>query len=328
MADEHKEILDKIGEVKTELDTVKASVSGPSSSTATNTQLDAKTKEIIEAVKGGKDENKAAWEAALEGLGFKDVVAAFKDQSNLTSAIPLAIGALGVLVVGKLFDVGKLFNAGLEKITRAIGRHRGNATSEGRILALSDSGLPTARRRSEAEAAPIIAMARSTLSPTELGNLKSALEDVNPHIRTFNSEARNMPSARTVNGARKAVHDLNPVIVAANPTKIGQVAAKIVELKDAVKEFNQHPFDVKKLEKLNKAVEKSKPVKIGELATQLGHLVTAQQNFQPGHIPDANTMRTAARAAKDLARAGGDVRQAFNGLKTAALNAANAINSA
>ncbi|MFF0472194.1 hypothetical protein [Streptomyces sp. NPDC004284] len=324
MADQHDEILAKIAEVKTELDEVKKEVGTPKA--ATNTDLDKKTQEIIAAVKEGKDEKKEAWEAVLEGLGFKDMVAAFKDQSSLTSALPLAFGALGVLLIGKIFDLGKLFNAGLEKLTRAIGRARGNAGAEGRILAMTDSGLPWARRRAEAEAAPVIAMAASTLTPTELTNLKSALEAVNPRIRDFNTEARKMPSHRKLTQAGNAISTkLNPAVSAANPTLIGQIAEKLDKLTDAVKEYNTHRLDVGALNKLNKAVDKSNPEKVKDLAKAMGKLVGAQQRFTPGALPDPGQMRTAAQAAKELARAGGDVARAFNDLKLAARRARDEI---
>ncbi|WP_143664787.1 hypothetical protein, partial [Streptomyces sp. NRRL B-24572] len=323
MADQHDEILGKIAEVKKELDEVKKEVSTPKA--ATSTDLDNKTKEIIEAVKGGKDEKKAWWEAIIEGLGFKDVLAAFKDQTALTSAIPLAIGALGVLLVGKLFDLGKLFNAALEPITRAIGRRRGNASSEGRILTLGDNGLPTFQRRAQAEAAPIIAMAASTLTPTELGNLKSALEAVNPHIRTFNSNVRGMPSNLKMRQAAKALDKLNPAITTADPDKIDQTATKVTELATAVQTYNTHRLDVRELGKVNKAVDKAKPDKIRDIAKATGKLAGALRHFNPSSLPNAATLSTSARAASQLADAGRDVARAFNDLKLAAHRAAQEI---
>ncbi|MFD3946876.1 hypothetical protein [Streptomyces sp. NPDC058579] len=240
MADDHAEVLARIGEVKTKLEEVSKAVAAnktPPPAAATKAELDAKAKEIIDAVKGGKDENKAWWEALIEGLGFKDVLAAIKDQKDLTSLIPLAIGALGVMMLGKIFDLGKLFNTGLEKVTAKIGRSRGNPNSQGRILALTDSGIPWARPRAEAEAAPIIAMARGALSPTELGNLKDALIDVNPHIRTFNERVANMPSSRALGKTAKGVEKLGLAIDGTDLDRLKDVTRESGTLKSHMADF-------------------------------------------------------------------------------------------
>ncbi|MFJ5706357.1 hypothetical protein [Streptomyces sp. NPDC093105] len=238
MADDHAEVLARIGEVKTKLEEVSKAVNAknPPPAAATKAELDAKTKEIIEAVKGGKDEAKAWWEALLEAFGFKDLVGAIKDQKELTSLIPLAIGALGVLLLGKLLDFGKLFNAGLEKATRAWGR-RSNPNSEGRILAMTDSGIPWARPRAEAEAAPIIAMARGALSPEALGRLKDALVDVNPHIRTFNDNVKDMPSSRSLGKTAKGVEKLGTALDTTDLDKLKDVTTNAGTLKSHMADF-------------------------------------------------------------------------------------------
>ncbi|MFC9393316.1 hypothetical protein ACFTWS_09165 [Streptomyces sp. NPDC057027] len=321
MADDHKEILDKIAEVKTELDDVQTSVKNPPNA-ATSAQLDAKTTQILAAVDKGKSEKKEWWEAYLEGLGFKDILGAIKDQTSLTSMLPLAIAGGLAIVFGKVFDFGKLFNAGFEKLTKKIAHLLGRTSSEGRILAMTDSGVPWARRRREAEAAPIIAMAASTLTPTQLNDLKAALEGVNPPIRLFNSRARKLPSARMINGATKAIQGLNPVIAAADPDKIGQVA-------DALNKFDPNKIpDPRKLAKINKVVKDADPQAMKDIAKGAGKLVGVQQHLDPARwqaLPKGRTLATAAKSAERLAKAGFEVGRAFDALKTAAVQATSAI---
>ncbi|MEU4272971.1 hypothetical protein [Streptomyces sp. NPDC026092] len=261
MADDHAELLARIGEVKTKLEEVSKAVNAnktPPPAAATKAELDAKAKEIIDAVKGGKDETKTWWEALLEGLGFKDLLGAIKDQKELTSLIPLALGALGVMMLGKVFDLGKLFNAGFEKLTRKIGR-RSNPASQGRILAMTDSGIPWARPRAEAESAPIIAMARGALSPTALGELKDALVAVNPEIRTFNELVADMPSSRSLGKTAKGVKEIGLAIDNTNLDRLKDVTREAGTLKGHMADFapNKIPQDLRSAteaaEKLDRA---------------------------------------------------------------------------
>ncbi|MFE8939054.1 hypothetical protein ACWDNT_21625 [Streptomyces sp. NPDC000963] len=257
MPDDHAEVLARIGEVKTKLEEVSKAVNANNKPPAavTKEELNTKTAEIIAAVKGGKSEAKEWWEALLEGLGFKDALAAIKDQKSLGSMLPLLIGALAVLLVGKMLDLGKIFNAGLEKLTRSIGRRRGDPQAQGRILAMTDSGIPWVRPRAEAEAAPIIAMARGALSPGELNDLKDALVAVNPHIRTFNERIDGMPSGRQLDKAAKGIERLNTALDNTDTLRLKDITKDTGILKSNMEDFAPHKIPLR-LRQATEAAEK------------------------------------------------------------------------
>ncbi|MEU9295440.1 hypothetical protein [Streptomyces sp. NPDC048266] len=155
-------------------------------------------------------------------------------------------------------------------------------------------------------------------------NLRNQLDQLNPHLQRFNqrapvfsSELGKMPKAGVVEKTAKAVAKVNDAITAAVPTKMGAVASKLVALAEAVEKYKEHDPDSKKLGQINKVVGKSNPTKIEELAKATGKLAGAQRHFDPDKLPNVGNLRTAARAANELAEAGGNVTTAFNNFRLA-----------
>lgn len=154
--------------------------------------------------------------------------------------------------------------------------------------------------------------------------LRNQLDRLNPHLQRFNnrapvfsSELGKLPKARVVNKIADAIVKVNGAVTAAVPTKMGAVASKILALAEAVEKFNEQDPGAKKLGQINKVAGKSNPTRIEELARATGKLAGAQRHFDPDKLPNAGNLRTAARAANELAEAGGNVTQAFNNFKIA-----------
>ncbi|MGW6537550.1 hypothetical protein ACWGBV_26185 [Streptomyces sp. NPDC055051] len=160
-------------------------------------------------------------------------------------------------------------------------------------------------------------------------DLREQLRQINPHLTTFNGQAPDfvsnlgkMPKPGAVKKIAEAVRKLKEAMTGVDSDKIGQVA-------DAVKKFDPDKFpDPRKLDKLNKAVDKAKPETMRAIAKAVGKLVGAQQHLEPQRwqdLPKAQTLSSAAKSAERLAKAGHQVADAFDALKTAAQQAAAAI---
>ncbi|WP_406061241.1 hypothetical protein OG462_26125 [Streptomyces sp. NBC_01077] len=125
---------------------------------------------------------------------------------------------------------------------------------------------------------------------TNLGPLQTQLELLIPKIEKFNSEA---PSFLT--NFRKL-----PSERAMTKTATG-------------------------IGKVSDAVAAAKPTDIEKVADATEKLVAAQSGFDPRKLPKARGLASAAEAAERLARAGDDVKTAFDSLKAAAQSAERVI---
>lgn len=278
------EILKKVGDVQKGVDDVKTLVSP--SNVATKAELTTNTNKIMKAIKEGPETSKNIFESLFEALGLKDLFAAFKDGGDPFSKILLAIGALAALVLGKLFDFGKMFNAAYEKISRSRANRNlpdGERQRPGRVIAIGESGRPQRMTRAQMDGLNAVSINPHGLTSQRLNGLKSALNGLPEKIRDFNSATADMKSPGTINKIAKA---------------IGELKKKLT------------PNPKKKIEDTAKA--------IGELHTKL-------EPFDPQKLPKARTLRDVAKAAQDLNRNAGTLRNTFLELSREAGNAAGAI---
>lgn len=239
--------------------------------------------------------------------------------------IPMVGGVLALLFIANFTNLQRLLQGGLFNLASIISRGR---IPRNLILAMNEGQtLPTPQNRAVVEAREQartagLAGLGNIPDPTTLEPLRRKLVEVNEQIGPFNTEARKLPKAGAITKIAAAVDKLNTAIGAANPTKIGQVA-------DAVDKFDPAKMpDPRKLDSLNKAVDKSKPATMREIAKAVGKLVGAQQHLEPQRwqqLPKANTLSSAAKSAERLAKAGFQVRDAFDALKLAAQQATAAI---
>ncbi|MFE5631176.1 hypothetical protein ACFQ69_13170 [Streptomyces sp. NPDC056470] len=268
------------------------------------------------------------WAEAAGLDGFAATWEKFKEGENwvpylISAFVGLAVPAFLLILATNLKesqrDLQQLF-------TRFLPGSRRN-----QILATNDSGRGIGWHtrdhvdRREAGAVAGLSSLTDLPDPARLRPLQDALGAVNTRIAKFNTEVRKLPSARSLTKIAAAVEKVNTAITAAVPTKMASVAEKLVKIAEGVEKYNEHRLDTKALEKANKAVEKSNPTKIRELAKATGKLAGAQRHFNPENLPNANNLRAAAGAANDLARAGGNLTQAFNTFRTAVRSADSAL---
>ncbi|MFE5943413.1 hypothetical protein [Streptomyces sp. NPDC056480] len=272
----------------------------------------------------GFDTIGAAVEKSAEGSkdAAKYWVAAFASV-----LVPAILAGIGLVLLAR-FTVVQRALQGL--ILNGISRISGGRVARDLILAKNDNGDGYAfqnknhvKRREDAAAAGV--PLADLPDEQKLQNLKQAIGGVNTKIKNFNTEVRKLPNARSLDKTAAAVGRVNTVITAAVPTRIAAVAEKLEKLAAAVETYNQHTLDTKALDKANKAVGKSNPTKVAELARATGKLAGAQRHFQPDRLPNAGNLRSAARAANDLAEAGGNVTQAFNAFRIAVQRADSAL---
>jgi methyl-accepting chemotaxis protein len=253
---------------------------------ASKNQLDTKTDAILKAIKAGPETNKNIFESLFEAFGLKDLLSAIKDGENLASKLMLAFGVLAALILGKLLDFGKLFNAGLERVTRAIANRNtptGEARRPGRVIAINESGRPQRMTRAQMDALNSVSINPHGLTPTLLNDLKTALSGLPEKIRDFNSATRDMKSPSTITKIAKT---------------IGTLKAKLTP---------------------NPAED------IKEVATAIGELNGKLQHYNPEKLPKPQTFKKIADAAKDLNRNADTLRRTFVDLATASSTAAGAI---
>ncbi|MFI8827094.1 hypothetical protein [Streptomyces sp. NPDC053431] len=278
---------------------------------------------------------KEPWTEYLEAMGLDGFAAAHEKfyEKNadwkdwLYSAIaglfiPMVGGVIALLFISNFTNLQRMIQGALFNLASIISRGR---IPRGLILALNEGQtIPRPQNRAVVEAREQartagLAGLGNVPDPTTLEPLRLKLVELNGQIGPFNAEVRKLPSARSITKTAGAIEKLKNAINGINNNKIKKVA-------DAINKFDSTNMpDVGKIQKLNKAVGKSDPDKIRDLAKSIGKLVGAAQRFQPGELPDPGQMRTAARAARDLARAGGEVRSAFNDLRTAARRTEQAI---
>ncbi|MFJ8106765.1 hypothetical protein [Streptomyces sp. NPDC096132] len=242
------QVLDRIAELKDEISKVKTTLNTHvlDANNVTDKELTAAKDEIKEAVKKGKDETKTIWEALFESLGLKDFFEAFKQEDFWTKAT-LIIGALGAVIMGKLLDLGKLFNLGFEKLTKLIARRMlGRTNSQGRVLATGESGLPRALSRQQADALSAVNISPTNVTAATLNGLRDALKEVVPEIIKFNDAIRDTPSSGKINRIAKAVEKLKAKLTPDPSQTISGAATAIGALNTKLEHY-----DANKLPKVN-----------------------------------------------------------------------------
>ncbi|MGP2441697.1 hypothetical protein [Streptomyces sp. JW3] len=237
------DILEKIAEIKTAISAVSTTLNShvDPKNNVTNAELTTAKDELKEAIKQGKDEQKNIWEALMEAAGLKDFFEAFKQQDMAVKIIGI-VGALGIVIMGKLLDLGKLFNLGFEKISRLFFRTvLGRGTAPGHVLATGESGLPRSMTRQQADSLTAVSINPHGLTPEALNNLKDALNTLTPKIADYNTETRQMLSAGKINGLAKAINNLkgklnpSPHSTIKNTAKAIGLLSRKLELYDPTK---------------------------------------------------------------------------------------------
>ncbi|MFI8289267.1 hypothetical protein ACIGBL_08950 [Streptomyces sp. NPDC085614] len=123
----------------------------------------------------------------------------------------------------------------------------------------------------------------------------------------------NHPSPETLETLRSKLAEVNPKLDVFN-----REIRKVPKARELTKTASA-------VEKVNTAIAASDAPQITAVAKATGKLASAQRHFDPRKLPKARSLSSAAQAAERLARAGGDVAQAFNTLKLRAREAAAEI---
>ncbi|WP_328933699.1 MULTISPECIES: hypothetical protein [unclassified Streptomyces] len=232
------EILKRIGDIQKDVTDLKTKAAPANAATKTDVTA------IINQIKKGPDDQKNFLEAFFETSGLKDVFEAFKQESFWVTAT-LAVGALGSVITGKLLDLGKLFNLGLEKLTKFIAqRFFGRTTSQGRVLATGENGLPRPMSRQQADSLTSVSINPHGLTDVALNGLKTALEGLTPKIGPFNTATRQLMSAQALKKLARAIGTLKDKLDPSPEATIKDVATAIETLHTKLA-----PFDHDKLPK-------------------------------------------------------------------------------
>ncbi|MET7483161.1 hypothetical protein [Streptomyces sp. NPDC005538] len=227
--DKDTEILEKVEDVRQDVADIKRNLA--SGKTVTSADITSLKKELKGDIEKGPDTSKSLFESLFEALGLKDLVAAIKDGSDWGSKLLLAFGALATLVIGQMFNFGKIFNAGLEKITRTRANPAtGRAAAPGNVLAIGETGFPKAMTRAEMEGLNSVSINPHGLTPETLNGLKSALAGLPEKIRDFSSATADMKSASTIKNIAKAIGGLKEKLDPSPEGTIKEVAAAIETL--------------------------------------------------------------------------------------------------
>ncbi|MEV5850139.1 hypothetical protein AB0M32_50105 [Streptomyces sp. NPDC051985] len=192
-SDSNTEVLKKIAELKKDISTV---------STTLNTHVKngdnlnkADKKEILEAIKGGPDdEQKSGWSAFFESLGLKDLIDAFKQLNGWSIAI-LATAAMVAFLKDKFLNYGAILNSIWEKLT-------------GKIWSVGERGIPTQQTRAQTESNNAVSINPHGITPELLNDLKTALTGLPNKIRDFNKRMAEMKSASAIKKITKAIGQL------------------------------------------------------------------------------------------------------------------------
>ncbi|MFD4873377.1 hypothetical protein ACFWOB_08375 [Streptomyces sp. NPDC058420] len=241
--DKDTEILKKIEDVQQDVSDIKRNLASEKS--VTGADIASLKKELKEDIKKGPDTSKTLFESLFEALGLKDLFAAFKDGADWGSKLLLAFGALSVVVIGQMLSFGKLFNAGLERITRTRANPTtGQAARPGRVLAVGENGLPQAMTRAQMDGLNAVSINPHGVSEAQLNGLKTALNGLPPKIRDFNSATADMKSAGTIGKLAQAIGKLKDKLDPSPEATIKDVATAIETLHTKLA-----PFDHDKLPK-------------------------------------------------------------------------------
>ncbi|MDQ1047847.1 hypothetical protein [Streptomyces sp. V4I2] len=233
------ETLEKIAELKEEISTVKTMLNShvKPENNVTNSELTTVENNLKNKIKEGKDETKTFWQALMESVGLKDFLEAFK-QKDFWVQVTLIIGALGVVIMGKLLDLGKVFNLGLQKLSQLFARSMlGRTNTQGRVLATGDSGLPQFMTRQQADSLTAVSINPHGLTQEILNGLKDALKDLVPEIQNFNNATRNMYSSGKINKLAKAIANLKGKLTPSPKQTILDVAGAVGELNTSMTNY-------------------------------------------------------------------------------------------
>ncbi|MGW8768237.1 hypothetical protein ACWGN5_37820 [Streptomyces sp. NPDC055815] len=243
---------------------------------------------------------KERWTEYLEGLGLDGFAAAFEKQkegeADWKNWLTAAIGGLFIPMVGAVIALMfltnfKNFQRGLQKIlfNWVLGWiPRLGPYLRNKILAMEPDGR-----------FPRLQPAQ-TVRDREAGNVPGATAATPPDPSTFDA-------------LKRALGDINRRIINFNKA-VGKMKSKAQLDKLA-----------KGVEAVTKATDAAKPTDIETLATAIGTLATSQRNFDPKKLPKPRTLANAAKEAERLAKAGDDVKTAFDNLKAAAQAAERVI---
>ncbi|MET9432958.1 hypothetical protein [Streptomyces sp. NPDC006551] len=225
----------------------------------------------------------------LEGMGLDGFAAALEKFWEGKNIVPyLASALLGLFVPAMMFYLNNKFNNLSRTVREAVSR-------DGTFRAYDENGDLTRQTRQQIEGRERrVANGGTSVADldrnTDFDPLRLQLERLNPALEKFNEHAG--PFTRAFGRLPK---------VAAMTT-----AAEAID-------------------KVGKAVSETDVQELRSTAGAIKRLVNATQNFNPRKIPKANSLSSAADAAKRLADNTNDAGRAFDFLKEKALAAAAAI---
>ncbi|MFE5482090.1 hypothetical protein [Streptomyces sp. NPDC056527] len=235
----------------------------------------------------GLDGVAAGVEKIYEGKNFGVIWPYF-----LSAFMGLAVPALGLLLAAKSIDIVR------------------NVTDKlfGWVIANNENGGWSRQNREDVERRERrvfnggAGLADLPETP-DFGPLRRQLEELNPHLVTFNDQApsfirefRKLPKESAATKAAAGVKKIADAIKDIDHTRMQPVATGVGKIQEAVRDA-----DPRKIEKVAKATEKLK------LATT---------NFNPDRVPKAEPLQDAATAAGNLARQIGPLDRALAGLRT------------
>lgn len=220
------DILEKIADIKKDISTVNATLNThvKPGNNLTNSEFDKGKKEIVDAVKKGKDEQKNAWESFAEAIGLKDIFEAFQ-QLNPISMTLLAVAAGLTFINERFLKLGTILNNLHERVT-------------GKLWTITDRGIPGRRTRAQVDAAQSVSINPHNLSEETLNGLKTALNGLAPEIVAFNSAARNMKSPRTLTQIATALGKIKDAISPNPADDIRDVARAVDALNGKLRNYD------------------------------------------------------------------------------------------
>jgi general stress protein YciG len=310
----------QVSQTNSTVNEIKSKLEGDISSKIADIHKEATKAPVTEWLEAaGLDGVAAGVEKIKEGEGFKVFAPYF--ASALSG---LLIPAIGLLMLANFRNFQRMLQGG---ILNGVSRITGGRFARNQILAMNDGGtFPRLQDRDQVrtreESAGGLGSLANPPNASTLQPLRDALADLNPKIREFNREARELPNARSLAKTAESIEGIKAAVTGVDTAKITQTAS-------ALNQFDRDKIpDPRKLDKVNKAMNQADPNKMQQVAKAGGKLVGAQRHLDPERwrqLPKASTLSSAAKSAERLAKAGGQVAQAFNSLKNAARDAAAAI---
>ena len=250
--DSSDQILEKITELKKDISTVNTTLNTHIKNGGELNKTD--KQDILDAIKGGPDEQKKPGEAFLESIGLKDMVDAFKQMSGWSLTL-LAVAAGIAFLKDRVLNYGAIINAISHRLT-------------GKVFTIGENGLPTRQTRAQVESNNAVSINPRGIAPELLNELKSALTGLPTKIHAFNTEMADMKSASTINkiadAIGKLVEKLDPdptntikdvgTAIGDLDTKLGSFshdklpkAATLRGISDAAKDLHRNADNVKRM---------------------------------------------------------------------------------